>query len=104
MFKKATNSKGKTFHNVGKNQWVDGQYASFIPVSGMEEIDGVVTINYVPGYGVNLWKDATTANGFYEKRKLQDGTKWKTFGKLNGFYNVGTNQWVQVDYASYKAK
>ncbi|BDR59695.1 immunoglobulin-like domain-containing protein [Xylocopilactobacillus apicola] len=105
VFQKATNSKGQTFYNVGKNQWIDGQYVSFAPVTGgMETLDGIVTIKYVPGYGVNLWKDSNTTGGYYEGRKLQDGTEWKTFGQKNGFYKVGENQWVQGDYASYRAK
>ena len=103
VFKRAVNAKGQTFYNVGKNQWIDGQYVSFSPVGTMEKLDGIVTINYVPNYGVNLWKNPSTTGGFYEGRKLADGTKWKTFGKQNGFFKVGNNQWIQGEYAIYKA-
>ncbi|BDR59699.1 immunoglobulin-like domain-containing protein [Xylocopilactobacillus apicola] len=102
IFQKASNSNGKTFYNVGKNQWIDSQYVSFTPVSGLETLDGVVTIKYVPGYGVNLWKNPNTTGGYYEDRKLMDGTEWRTFGKQNGFYKVGNNQWIQGDFVNFK--
>ena len=41
---------------------------------------------------------------YYLGRKLNDGSKWKVFGKQNGFYKLGNNQWVQSRYTSYRAK
>ncbi|WP_317696669.1 hypothetical protein [Xylocopilactobacillus apis] len=60
-------------------------------------------IVYKKGYGVNLWKSAGTTNGFYPGRKLMHGSKWKTSGKQNGFYKIGKDQWVQGEYAGYRA-
>lgn len=98
---KAINRQGQVYYRVGKNQWVDGQYLSFVPpVTVMKPLKGVVTINYVPGYGVNLWKTAGTTGGYYP-RKLPHGSKWQVFGSQNGFYNVGKNQWLQAQYAKF---
>ena len=104
IFKKATNAQGKVFYNVGKNQWIDGQYVSFSPVTSLKPLKGIVTIDYVPGYGVNLWKKPNSSGGYYAGRKLKHGTQWKTFGLENGFYKVGNNQWIQGKYAKFKAK
>lgn len=103
IFKKATNAQGKVFYNVGKNQWIDGQYVSFSPVTSLKPLKGIVTIDYVPGYGVNLWKKPNSSGGYYAGRKLKHGTQWKTFGLENGFYKVGNNQWIQGKYAKFKA-
>lgn len=104
IFKKAVNSKGQIFYNVGGNQWIDGQYVVFDHNQVYQNLSGIVTIKYVKGYGVNLWKDSNTNSGYYLGRKLNDGSKWKVFGKQNGFYKLGNNQWVQSIYTSYNAK
>ncbi|BDR55862.1 immunoglobulin-like domain-containing protein [Xylocopilactobacillus apis] len=101
---KAVDGKGNLYYRVGKNQWINGKYATFSPINTMTRLNGEVTINYKKGYGVNLWKSASTTNGYYYGRKLKHGSKWKTSGKQNGFYKVGRDQWVQGEYAKYKAK
>ncbi|BDR57475.1 immunoglobulin-like domain-containing protein [Xylocopilactobacillus apis] len=100
---RAVNTKGEVYYAVGKNQWINGKYVSFTPINTITPLRGEVQIVYKKGYGVNLWKSAGTTNGFYPGRKLQHGSKWKTSGKQNGFYKVGKDQWIQGDYASYKA-
>ncbi|BDR55452.1 immunoglobulin-like domain-containing protein [Xylocopilactobacillus apis] len=100
---RAVNTKGDVYYAVGKNQWINGKYVSFTPINTITPLRGEVQIVYKKGYGVNLWKSAGTTNGFYPGRKLQHGSKWKTSGKQNGFYKVGKDQWIQGDYASYKA-
>ncbi|BDR57527.1 immunoglobulin-like domain-containing protein [Xylocopilactobacillus apis] len=100
---KAVNTKGDVFYRVGNAQWINGKYVSFSPISTMTPLRGEVQIVYKKGYGVNLWKSAGTTNGYYAGRKLMHGSKWKTSGKQNGFYKVGNDQWIQGDYASYKA-
>ncbi|BDR58988.1 hypothetical protein [Xylocopilactobacillus apicola] len=71
---------------------------------------GVVYINYVPGYGVNLWKNNNTTDGAEQladgtNRKLAHGSAWKydqvaTYADGKTWYRLGTNQWVQGEYAS----
>ncbi|MGL5885196.1 MAG: immunoglobulin-like domain-containing protein, partial [Bombilactobacillus sp.] len=103
IFEKAVNDQGEVYYKVGKNQWLDGKYVAFNPVSEMESLKGIAVINYIPGYGVNLWKTPTTTGGYYQ-RKLADKSRWKVFGKQNGFYNVGKNQWIQGKYAKFETK
>lgn len=62
-----------------------------------EITNGVITINYVPGYGIELWE----GYGLDKKstgRKLADGSAWRYSSvKLVGeasWYQVGKNQWV----------
>lgn len=104
IFQKATNNKGQTFYNVGKNQWVDAQYISFSPIASSNDaknIEGFATIYYVPGYGIAVY-DA--ANGTPTGKYLQHGTSWKIF-KLQrvdntNWLNVGGNQWIKADYVN----
>ena len=103
IFQKAVNSKGQVYYQVGTNQWIDGQYVSFNPISVMQPLKGIATVNYVPGYGINLWRTPSTTGGYYE-RKLAHGSKWKVFGQQNNFYNVGNNQWLEAKYAIFKAQ
>lgn len=93
---KAVLADGQVWYQVGKNQWVDGQYISLSPVSRMKPLSGVIQINYVPGYGVRVYQSADTSKP--TDKLLKHGTAWKVFGELNGFYNVGKNQWIKVDY------
>lgn len=93
---KAVLADGQVWYQVGKNQWVDGQYISLSPVSRMKPLSGVIKINYVPGYGVRVYQSADTSKP--TNKLLKHGTAWKVFGELNGFYNVGKNQWIKVDY------
>lgn len=93
---KAVLADGQVWYQVGKNQWVDGQYISLSPVSRMKPLSGVIQINYVPGYGVRVYQTADTSKP--TNKLLKHGTSWKVFGELNGFYNVGKNQWIKVDY------
>ncbi|KRM72236.1 C39 family peptidase [Lacticaseibacillus brantae] len=58
-------------------------------------------VNYVPGYGINLWQfDANNQRS--SSRKLAHGTSWKVFGYqvINGtkYYNLGGNQWLDARY------
>ncbi|BDR56846.1 immunoglobulin-like domain-containing protein [Xylocopilactobacillus apis] len=100
---RAVNAKGETFYRVGDNQWINGKYVSFSPINTVTPLKGEVMIVYKKGYGVNLWKSASTTNGYYPGRKLMHGSRWKVSGKQNGFYNVGKDQWIQGDYAGFRS-
>ena len=59
--------------------------------------DGVV--NYVPGYGINLW---TSPDQKTWTKKLPHGSAWKFFkvakkGNVT-MYNLGGNQWVDSNF------
>lgn len=101
---KATFKDGKVWYRVGTNQWIDGQYIKFSPVSAdvdMENLKGIGTINYVPGYSVNVYKESEANSDNWTGAQLKHGTKWRVFGQKNGFYNVGGNQWVSSKYMTF---
>ncbi|BDR55511.1 immunoglobulin-like domain-containing protein [Xylocopilactobacillus apis] len=98
---KAVNSKGEISYRVGKNQWVSGKYVSFSPIKSVIPLKGKAVIVYKKGYGVNLWKSASTTGGYYPGRKMMHGSKWKVTGKQNGFYRVGKDQWLEGLYVGF---
>lgn len=61
----------------------------------------VVTINYVPGYSINVWNSYTTPH--FTGKRLAHGTSWKVFSiatdvKGQVWYNLGGNQWILAKY------
>ncbi|WP_057894884.1 SLAP domain-containing protein [Lacticaseibacillus brantae] len=99
---------GQTWYQLGTNQWADGKYLTTALTSQPAETakTGVITINYVPGYGVAL---RTSPNGNFVKptRTLKHGTSWKYFAVSQAagktWYKVGTNQWVDGTYTGKPA-
>lgn len=62
-------------------------------------------INYVKGYGVNLWKlNQDQSLTWIAPRRLAHGSKWQVYGytdladKKMRLYNLGGNQWVDSQY------
>lgn len=107
---KATFKDGTVWYRVGTNQWVDGQYISFSPVNNgaSQNVSGTITINYVPGYSINVYSSPLISSASWTGNQLKHGTKWEVFLKttVNGktFYNVGGNQWVNAEYVVFSAK
>jgi flagellum-specific peptidoglycan hydrolase FlgJ len=71
--------------------------------SGTQVDDSVVTVKYVPGYGVMAFnKNGSTIAG--SNTKFKDGTSWKTFGStvINGeeMYDVGAAQFLPKRYTN----
>ncbi len=59
-----------------------------------------VKINYVPGYGVNIWDNYN--RGHFTGQRAQHGTTWnvldqKTDKKGRVWYQVGENQWIMLN-------
>lgn len=67
---------------------------------------GVVTIDYVPGYGVQLWRgDGTMARDDQGRlRKLAHGSRWHAFGlAVRGghlYYALGGDQYVDAAFGT----
>lgn len=101
---KATFKDGSIWYRVGKDQWVDGSYIKFTPVSspGMKELKGVGTINYVQGYSVNVYRGAEASGENWTGNQLKHGTKWRVYSEKDGFYNLGGDQWVSTKYISFQ--
>lgn len=96
---------GKTWYNLGNNQWIDGQYVASYPVKqvstqGAVKRHGIIRIRYNHG-GVNLWTEPGDHD--FTGRRLRNGSRWKYFStiSINGrvYYNLGGNQWVDGKYA-----
>lgn len=65
-----------------------------------------VKINYVPGYGINIWTSYN--HGHFTGQRAQHGTTWtvldqKTDSKGRTWYKVGDGQWIMAQY-TVKAK
>lgn len=104
---------GHKWINVGGNQWIDAAYVSPTPVPKaakpaqtpkrptyrMTKFNGVVKINYLPGYSVVVWGQPGAKPS---QKYLPTGTAWKVFGLTwhdgEAWYNLGGQQWVPAKY------
>lgn len=110
-FFKTAQVNGKTWYNLGGNQWIDGQYAL---VSGQTSkkvnSDGKVVsvyfsfgeVNYKPGYGIAIW---SAPNGHVTGDHMKTGAllninDMTQDGKWLKVLNPVTGQagWVQASY------
>lgn len=60
-----------------------------------------VKINYVPGYGINIWDDYK--NPSFTGKRVQHGTTVKVLASAVGrkgltWYQIGEDQWIQARY------
>ncbi|MHA3065347.1 SLAP domain-containing protein [Lacticaseibacillus saniviri] len=97
---------GVTWYELGANQWAEGRFfkpATHVTNVPVKYTEGILTINYVPGYGV-LVRQSPNGKASYPAKHLMHGSSWKYTGtsNVNGqtWYRVGTNQWVQGKYIS----
>lgn len=63
--------------------------------------NNVVTINYVPGYGIAVWNNYQ--GGKTTGQYLKHGTAWKVIktakdSQGNTWYDLGHNQWIMAKY------
>ncbi|MCO6530464.1 MAG: hypothetical protein J6566_08595, partial [Lactobacillus sp.] len=79
------------FYNIGKNQWIPGEYA----VYPSEYFNGVGYVNYVPGYSVKLYDDPR--NSPYDSLiNLIHSTKIQIFQKAI----IGGETWYNIKHAA----
>lgn len=62
----------------------------------------VVTVNYVPNYGIAVW-DKTSSDRHITGQKLKHATSWKVIDSAydaqgNKWYDLGKDQWVMAKY------
>lgn len=78
---------------VGNDTYIPRQYTNLD--------DRIITVNYVPGYGVLTWHADGTSTG----RRLSTGKRFKTFGKrkINGsiMYLVGKDEYIPKQYTQF---
>ncbi len=110
-----TQKNGKWWYQVGKNQWLDGQYVYVTGFNGIKTVSSnnngssvpkgtIGTVKYVPGYSISVWK--TPGGKAVPNLKLKHGTSWKVFSKTTYqgkiWYSLGKNQWVEAKYLTIK--
>ncbi|WDF82866.1 SLAP domain-containing protein [Lacticaseibacillus pabuli] len=107
---------GDVFYKVGANQFIRADAANLTMNAGQSlsgngsiKVKKIATIKYVPGYGIQVWKNdfkTVVKNADGSKKKLNDKTSWKVSGivKHDGhvFYNLGGNQYIDASYATLK--
>lgn len=98
-----------------KNNFVKATAAAALTITGIATINVVnttttnhvqaateqVKINYVPGYGVNIWDNYN--HGHFTGKRASHGTTWNVLdtqvdAKGNTWYEIGQNQWVMAKY------
>ncbi|MCI1850992.1 MucBP domain-containing protein [Schleiferilactobacillus harbinensis] len=94
--------------NVGGDQWIDSNYADLAGENSSQELRGVVTIQYVPGYGIAVWNSASGDRQIVRRAVLRHGTQWQVYRRavVNGrtWYNLGGNQWIDGGFAKLTAQ
>ena len=63
----------------------------------------VVTVNYVPGYGIAVWNQANSDTAQITGQKLAHATSWKVIDSAydaqgNKWYDLGRDQWVKAEW------
>ena len=107
VFKKWTDGH-QTWYNLGGDQWVKSDYAIYsksgqVADGTITNINGSITVNYTPGYGIYVRKGHDSSTGAV--KRIMHGSQWKVFKKWTDghqtWYNLGGDQWVKSDYARY---
>jgi hypothetical protein len=88
---------GEEMYDVGGGQFVPKKYTNHYD-------DGIVTIHYEPGYGVNAVRgDGTQILG--SNTTFKTGTRWKIVGvkEINGgiYYAVGNDTYIAKKYTQW---
>lgn len=103
--KKSTHSDGSIWYRVSSDEWVSANDVQATGSNYVTTVNGTVKINYIPGYGVNVYNSPATNHKFTGKR-LADGTTWKVNSKQivdgNTWYQV-VGGWVDGKYCIYTA-
>jgi len=103
--KKSTHSDGSIWYRVATNQWVNANDVQVKGSNYVTSVSGMVKINYIPGYGVNVYNSPASNNKFTGAR-LADGTTWRVTSKqiVDGqtWYKVNAG-WVNGTYCIYNA-
>lgn len=101
--KKSTHSDGSIWYRVATNQWVSANDVEVKGSNYITSVDGMAKINYIPGYGVNVY-NSPAANNKFTGTRLADGTTWRVTSKqiVDGqtWYKVNAG-WVNGKYCIF---
>lgn len=102
---KSVHSDGSVWYRVATDQWVSANDVEVKGSNYVTSVSGMVKINYIPGYGVNVYNSPASNNKFTGTR-LADGTTWRVTSKqiVDGqtWYKVNAG-WVNGKYCIYNA-
>ena len=107
VWEKAT-INDQTMYRIGtQKQWIPAQYTNWDDGSSRKQNVNAVTIKYVPGYGINLWK--TPASKEWTGRRLAHNSSWRVYKTAVGddgyiWYNLGGDQWIPSRYTNRPVK
>lgn len=103
--KKSVHSDGSVWYRVATDQWVSANDVEVKGSNYVTSVSGMVKINYIPGYGVNVY-NSPAANNKFTGTRLADGTTWRVTSKqiVDGqtWYKVNSG-WVNGKYCIYNA-
>ncbi|APX71925.1 glycoside hydrolase family 73 protein [Companilactobacillus allii] len=103
--KKSTHSDGTIWYRVATGQWVSANDVQVKGSNYIKTVSGSVKINYIPGYGVNVY-NSPAANNKFTGTRLADGTTWQVTSQqiVDGqtWYKVSSG-WVNGKYCIYTA-
>ncbi len=101
--KKSTHTDDSIWYRVSQDQWVNSSDVQVLGSNYIKTVQGTVKINYIPGYGVNVYNSPATNNKFIGER-LADGTTYKVTSKqiVDGetWYEVPAG-WVNGKYCLF---
>lgn len=101
--KKSTHPDGSVWYRVSTDQWVSASDVQVLGSNYVKTVEGTVKINYIPGYGVNVY-NSPAANNKFTGTRLADGTTWKVTSKqiVDGqtWYEVSSG-WVNGKYCLF---
>lgn len=102
---KSTHSDGSIWYRVATNQWVSANDVQVKGSNYVTSVSGMAKINYIPGYGVNVY-NSPAANNKFTGTRLADGTTWRVTSKqiVDGqtWYKVNAG-WVNGKYCIFNA-
>ena len=102
---KSVHTDGSVWYRVATDQWVSANDVEVKGSNYVTSVSGMVKINYIPGYGVNVYNSPASNNKFTGTR-LADGTTWRVTSKqiVDGqtWYKVNAG-WVNGKYCIYNA-
>lgn len=102
---KSVHNDGSVWYRVATDQWVRSTDVEVKGTNYVTSVSGMVKINYIPGYGVNVY-NSPAANNKFTGTRLADGTTWRVTSKqiVDGqtWYKVNAG-WVNGKYCIYNA-
>jgi len=90
---------------VSSDEWVSANDVQVTGSNYVTSVNGTVKINYIPGYGINVY-NSPSENHKFNGTRLADRTTWKVTSKqiVDGttWYQV-ENGWIDGKYCIYTA-